>query len=51
MVVVGLTLEYGVRAILYNADMPRDLGIMKPFSEIPTCKTREISIFGKMAKS
>ena len=36
MVVVGLTLEYGVRAILYNADMPRDLGVIKPFSEIPT---------------
>ena len=36
MVVVGLTLEYGVRAILYNADLPRDLGVIKPFSEIPT---------------
>lgn len=36
MVVVGLTLEYGVRAILYNADLPRDLGIIKPFSETPT---------------
>lgn len=36
IVVVGLTLEYGVRAILYNADLPRDLGMIKPFSETPT---------------
>lgn len=35
MAIVELTLEYGVRAILYIADLPRDLGVTKPFSGNP----------------
>nr|GMC61634.1 hypothetical protein Iba_chr02bCG21880 [Ipomoea batatas]GMC61636.1 hypothetical protein Iba_chr02bCG21900 [Ipomoea batatas] len=33
--VVGRTLEYGVRAMLYTADLPRDFGVVKPFSVTP----------------
>lgn len=32
MLGVARTLEYGTRAILYRADLPRDLGVTKPFS-------------------
>lgn len=32
MLGVVRTLEYGTRAILYKADLPRDLGVTKPFS-------------------
>ena len=32
MLWVALTPEYGIRAILYRADLPRDLGVTKPFS-------------------
>lgn len=32
MLGVARTLEYGTRAMLYRADLPRDLGVTKPFS-------------------